>query len=84
TAAPTDDVRAWGEARNRLTVARLICQSALSREESRGAHYRTDFPQSAVQPRRRMARLNGHSLDEQPVFDQTAAAAAGEPACRTH
>lgn len=84
TAPATDDIRAWGEARNRLTVARLICQSAVAREESRGAHYRADFPQSAVQPRRRMTRLNGHSLDEQPVFDQTAALAAGEPACRTH
>lgn len=84
TAAPTDDVRAWGEARNRLTVARLICQSAAAREESRGAHYRADFPQTSGHPRRRMTRLNGHSLDEQPVFDQTAALAAGEPACRTH
>lgn len=84
TATPTDDVRAWGEARNRLTVARLICQSALAREESRGAHYRADFPQTAAQPRRRMTRLNGRSLDEHPVFDQTAALAAGEPACRTH
>lgn len=84
TAAPTDDIRAWGEARNRLTVARLICQSAVAREESRGAHYRADFPQTSGQPRRRMTRLNGHSLDEHTAFDQTAAAAAGEPACRTH
>jgi L-aspartate oxidase len=30
--------------RNFLTVATLIARSALWREESRGAHYRTDFP----------------------------------------
>ena len=29
---------------NILQVARLIAQSALAREESRGAHYRSDFP----------------------------------------
>jgi L-aspartate oxidase len=32
------------EARNLLTVAELIVDSALGREESRGAHYRNDFP----------------------------------------
>jgi L-aspartate oxidase len=33
------------EGLNLLTIADLICRSALAREESRGAHYRTDFPQ---------------------------------------
>ena len=32
------------EARNMLTIARLIAASALARRESRGAHYRTDMP----------------------------------------
>jgi L-aspartate oxidase len=32
------------EARNILTLARLIARCALARRESRGAHYRTDFP----------------------------------------
>ena len=32
------------ESCNILTVARLIAQCALTREESRGAHYRSDFP----------------------------------------
>jgi L-aspartate oxidase len=36
--------RAYLEAQNILEVARLIARSALAREESRGAHYRTDFP----------------------------------------
>jgi L-aspartate oxidase len=33
------------EARNLHTVAEVIVASALAREESRGAHYRNDFPQ---------------------------------------
>jgi L-aspartate oxidase len=33
------------EARNLHVVAGLIVASALGREESRGAHYRNDFPQ---------------------------------------
>ncbi|HTR65565.1 MAG TPA: L-aspartate oxidase [Terriglobales bacterium] len=36
--------RAW-EARNLQTVGLLVATSALAREESRGAHYRTDFPE---------------------------------------
>ncbi len=32
------------ETRNLLTVAALIARSALAREESRGAHFRSDFP----------------------------------------
>ncbi|MDD5051111.1 MAG: FAD-dependent oxidoreductase [Sulfuricurvum sp.] len=34
------------ELRNSLTVAEAMLMSALSREESRGVHYRDDFPQS--------------------------------------
>lgn len=37
--------RASMEYRNLHTLSRLIVQCALSREESRGAHYRNDFPQ---------------------------------------
>jgi len=33
--------------RNRLTVARLVGASALAREESRGSHYRADFPETS-------------------------------------
>jgi L-aspartate oxidase len=35
------------EARNLYVVAHVIVESALSREESRGAHFRTDFPMKA-------------------------------------
>jgi len=33
------------ELQNLLTVARLIVRSALERQESRGVHFRTDFPE---------------------------------------
>jgi L-aspartate oxidase len=38
------DAGAWREA-SIITVARLIARAALRREESRGGHYRSDFPQ---------------------------------------
>ena len=36
--------RANCQARNRWTLAQLIARSALQRQESRGSHYRVDFP----------------------------------------
>jgi len=39
--APLGD---FHEARNILEVGKIITRSALAREESRGAHYRSDFP----------------------------------------
>ena len=40
---PPSTRRGW-EAKNILEAGLLICRSALAREESRGAHYRTDYP----------------------------------------
>jgi succinate dehydrogenase / fumarate reductase flavoprotein subunit len=37
----------WFDLRNMLTVARAVAQAALNRAESRGAHQREDFPQTA-------------------------------------
>jgi L-aspartate oxidase len=37
-------LRTWGEVRNLLDVAYLILKSAAFRTESRGGHYRTDYP----------------------------------------
>jgi L-aspartate oxidase len=37
-------VRLWAETQNLLDVARLILKSANFRTESRGGHFRTDFP----------------------------------------
>ncbi|MFQ6028555.1 MAG: FAD-binding protein [Dehalococcoidia bacterium] len=36
----------WLNVRSLLTVARLTCVSALARQESRGSHYRDDFPET--------------------------------------
>jgi L-aspartate oxidase len=43
--------RAHGLA-NPLVVARLIASAALQREESRGGHYRSDFPDTDTHPKR--------------------------------
>ncbi len=39
-----DHVRLWGEVRNLLAIAALILKSADFRTESRGGHYRSDYP----------------------------------------
>jgi len=39
-----DHLRLWSETRNLLDLAYLILKSAAFREESRGGHYREDFP----------------------------------------
>jgi L-aspartate oxidase len=39
------DPAGW-ELQNLLTVARLVVAAARTREESRGVHLRTDFPQT--------------------------------------
>jgi L-aspartate oxidase len=44
---PSSALRGFYDARNVLEVGRLIAQCALAREESRGAHYRSDFPLKA-------------------------------------
>lgn len=40
-----------------LTTARLVAEAALDREESRGAHWRSDCQQTALQPRRTLITL---------------------------
>jgi fumarate reductase (CoM/CoB) subunit A len=42
--ASTADCRLLVKLDNMLTVSEMICRAALTRTESRGAHYRTDFP----------------------------------------
>jgi len=48
--------------RNLVTVARLIARAALRREESRGGHFRADFPQ------RDDARWKNHVVDVRGVL----------------
>jgi L-aspartate oxidase len=43
-AMPNEESRPAVELRSLLTVGNLIVRSALAREESRGAHFRNDFP----------------------------------------
>ncbi|MEO1083047.1 MAG: hypothetical protein AAFY88_02275, partial [Acidobacteriota bacterium] len=50
-----DVVPASGEAQNLWTVARLVSAAGLVREESRGSHFRRDFPAPDLAWRRRLA-----------------------------
>ncbi|MDR3510221.1 MAG: L-aspartate oxidase [Caulobacteraceae bacterium] len=47
-----------------LVAARLVAACALAREESRGGHYRVDFPATDAEPRRTRIRLA--DLGERP------------------
>jgi L-aspartate oxidase len=51
--------RAQHELRSLLTCARLAADAALLREESRGAHYRTDFPDTREEWRHHLVYRNG-------------------------
>ncbi len=42
---------------NMVIAAKLITGSALLREESRGGHFRTDFPQKAAEAKRSFVKL---------------------------
>ncbi|MGB7412895.1 MAG: L-aspartate oxidase [Thermosynechococcaceae cyanobacterium] len=44
TASTDVNLRLWAETENLLEIAQLILKSALFRTESRGGHYRTDYP----------------------------------------
>jgi len=56
--------RTWGECRNLLLIARLVALAALQREESRGAHFRVDYPRPRDHWRRRQA-MTARSLSHQ-------------------
>jgi L-aspartate oxidase len=49
TPEPDQTCRAWGELHNLLEIADLILRSAQFRTESRGGHYRSDYPEPVPQ-----------------------------------
>ena len=53
-ALPDPRTREEHEVASLLTCGRLITEAALLREESRGAHYRRDFPEQRPEWRRRL------------------------------
>jgi L-aspartate oxidase len=77
--------QAAGEARNLLGVARLVAAAALARTESRGGHYRADFPHPDPTWKRRLtltAAPDGSAVIELPdlledTLDAVPLAAAG-------
>ncbi len=68
--------QAAGEARNLLGVARLVAAAALARRESRGGHYRSDFPQPDPEWQRRLFLTA--APDGSATFEDTEAAGASE------
>lgn len=76
--------RAPGAPRNLLTVARLVTAAAWAREESRGGHFRTDFPHADPAWERRLSVWLDPDGDERvvagsplTVHPRTAAVAGG-------
>ncbi len=70
---------AAGEARNLLGVARLLTAAALARRESRGGHFRADFPTPDPSWQRRLfltAAPDGSARFEEPVLPLLAAGLA--------
>ncbi len=55
------------EARNLWLAGSLVAQSALAREESRGAHYRTDFPQHNDAQFLKHSMIQGSHLRFEPM-----------------
>lgn len=71
-AADAESVRRWGEARNRLLVGRLVVHAALARTESRGAHFRSDFPLEDPAAQRHRFTLNDLAGNAGPTLEDAA------------
>lgn len=56
-----DDLRQYAEVRNMLDVGEAVIRSALIRVESRGAHFRTDFPEQNDAAWRAVTRVYGNA-----------------------
>jgi L-aspartate oxidase len=72
--------RAW-ELLNMLTISRLMAMSAMAREESRGTHFRSDFPEkqnawrshTVLTPVLEGRSVIGAAMSRQPLNDTVAA-----------
>jgi len=72
--------RTW-ELLNMLTLSRLMAASAIAREESRGTHYRSDFPETSsswrahtiLSPELANGSVVGAALTREPVGETVAA-----------
>jgi len=65
---------------NMLTVARLVVRAAALRTESRGAHYRTDYPETDDSWQRRVGLMRGEHNQINVFFLEVQP--HGEEACR--
>lgn len=67
SASSREVITRWSETRNIVLVARLVTLAALRREESRGAHYRDDYPQARTEWQRQQTltvdTLQSHGPD---------------------
>lgn len=69
-----------GELANLVTVAAALLRAAATRTETRGAHARSDFPDTDERWRRRIAQLRGKLVVLDPLVGPgTASAAATDP-----
>jgi fumarate reductase flavoprotein subunit len=76
----------WLNLRSQTTTARLIVLSALERRESRGAHFRADFPEPEREPLyfvRAQRGPGGPRLTREPVSLTRARPAGGARAPET-
>jgi L-aspartate oxidase len=64
--------QASGDLVNMLAAARLVTVAALAREESRGAHARSDFPQTAPEGTRRFFTLDAAPVAQEALAQQRA------------
>lgn len=74
--APSDEVTGY-ETGNLVTIGRLLAAAALLREESRGAHWRSDFPHADPSWARRIALSARYPEPLVAVYEGVAAARGG-------
>ena len=76
--SPRPPSRIGLEARNLLFVARLVAESALRREESRGSHYRSDFPRPEPGRGRHAVIAPGAPAPDLPTLERRVSPSSSE------